>query len=53
MPAYIDYTEDGQPTTITQSLAIIEYLEEKYPTQGINILGHDIFQRAKVIVQSK
>jgi len=48
VPAYIDYTEDGEPITITQSLAIMEYLEEKYPTQGINILGHDIFQRAKV-----
>jgi len=48
VPAYIDYTEDGEPRTITQSLAIMEYLEEKYQSQGISILGNDIFQRAKV-----
>ena len=26
----------------------MEYLQEKYPSQGINIIGHDAYQRAKV-----
>ena len=48
MPAFVEYSEDGEPKIITQSLAIIEYLQEKYPSQGINIIGHDVYQRAKV-----
>ena len=51
MPAFVEYSEDGEPKIITQSLAIIEYLQEKYPLQGINIIGHDVYQRAKVEIK--
>ena len=49
VPAYIENTENGETKVITQSLAIMEYLQDKYPTQGTNILTDDIYQRAKVI----
>ena len=49
VPAYIEYDSDGKSKVITQSLAIMEYLQEKYPEQGINVLTKDIDQRAKVI----
>ena len=49
VPAYIEYIENGETKVITQSLAIMEYLQDKYPTQGTNILTDDIYQRAKVI----
>ena len=48
VPAYIEYTSDGSSNIITQSLAIMEYLQDKYPENGINILTNDINQRAKV-----
>ena len=49
VPAYIEDNEEGESKAITQSLAIMEYLQDKHPTQGINILTDDIYQRAKVI----
>ena len=49
VPAYVEYDSLGKSTVITQSLAIMEYLQEKYPEQGINVLTKDIDQRAKVI----
>ena len=52
VPAYIEYLSDGQYNVITQSLAIMEYLQEKYPEKGINILTNDVHQRAKVIIYS-
>ena len=52
VPAYIEYLPDGQYNVITQSLAIMEYLQEKYPQKGINILTSDINQRAKVVIYS-
>ena len=52
VPAYIEYLPDGQYNVITQSLAIMEYLQEKYPEKGINILTNDIHQRAKVVIYS-
>ena len=52
VPAYIEYLPDGQYNVITQSLAIMEYLQEKYPEKGINILTSDINQRAKVVIYS-
>ena len=48
VPAYIEYTSDGNSNIITQSVAIMEYLQDKYPENGINILTNDINQRAKV-----
>ena len=52
VPAFIEYLPDGQYNVITQSLAIMEYLQEKYPQKGINILTNDVHQRAKVIIYS-
>ena len=52
VPAYIEYLPDGQYNVITQSLAIMEYLQEKYPEKGVNILTNDVHQRAKVIIYS-
>ena len=52
VPAYIEYLPDGQYNVITQSLAIMEYLQERYPEKGINILTNDIHQRAKVVIYS-
>ena len=49
VPAYNEYDSDGKSKVITQSLAIMEYLQEKFPEKGINILTNDIDQRSKVI----
>ena len=48
VPAYIEHTSEGKSETITQSLAIMEYLQDKFPEQGINILTNNVTQRAKV-----
>ena len=49
VPAYVEYDSFGKPTVITQSLAIMEYLQDKYPGREINILPGNIIQRAKVL----
>ena len=48
VPVYIEYDSGGKSQVITQSLAIIEYLQEKYPQQGFNVLTNDINHRVQV-----